>query len=131
MAASNFLEESILNYFFRKQSVPQPTNLYLALYINDPTDSDTGTEVTGSGYTRQQITFGTPTQSGGKAVITNNQKIEYAIAGSGWGNVSHWAIHSASTGGNMLTYGAFSATNDIKQGNRVEVGTSNLEISMS
>lgn len=131
MAASNFLEESILNYFFRKQSVPQPTNLYLALYINDPTDSDTGTEVTGSGYTRQQITFGTPTQSGGKAVITNNQKVEYAIAGSGWGKVSHWAIHSAFTGGNMLTYGAFSVINDIKQGNRVEVGTSNLEISMS
>jgi len=29
-AASNWLEEAILNYFFRNQSVAQPTQLYLA-----------------------------------------------------------------------------------------------------
>ena len=31
---------------------------YLALYTNDPTAADTGTEVSGGSYARQAITFG-------------------------------------------------------------------------
>lgn len=131
MAASNWLEEAILNYFFRNQSVAQPTQIYLALYINDPTDADTGTEVSGLGYARQQITFGTPTQSGGRGVISNNQKIEYALAGSDWGKISHWGIKTAQTGGNLLTSGTFSLVDDIKTGNRFETGVGAIEVTQA
>ena len=83
--ASNYLEEAILNYFFRNQAVAQPTAIHLALYINDPTDADTGTEVSGGGYARKQVTFGTPAQTGDKGVISNNAKIEFDIATTDWG----------------------------------------------
>ena len=129
-AASNWLEEAILNYFFRNQSVAQPTAIYLALYINDPTDADTGTEVTGEGYTRQQVTFGTPTQSGDKGVITNNQKIEYPIAIADWGNISHWGIKSAQTGGNLLARGSFSRIENVQTGNRFTIENGNLQVTM-
>ena len=129
-SASNWLEEAILNYFFRNQAIAQPTQLYLALYINDPTDSDTGTEVNGQGYQRQQITFDVPTQIGDRTVIANNQKIEFSIALSDWGQVSHWGIRTAQTGGNLLCRGSFSRVENIQTGNRFTIETGNLQVSM-
>lgn len=129
-AASNWLEESILNYFFRNTAVAQPTRVYLALYINDPTDADTGTEVSGLGYTRQQVTFAVPTQVGEKGSITNSQKIEFPIATEDWGNISHWAIRTAETAGNMLCRGNFRRTEKVQSGNRFTIDTNNLQITM-
>lgn len=117
-AASNYLEESILNYFFRNQSVAAPTRVYIALYLNDPTDEDTGTEVSGDGYERQQITFNAPTQVGGKAVILNNSKIEFPIAGSNWGQISHWGIRTDATGGNLMARGSWAKIDNVQTGNR-------------
>ncbi len=128
--ASNYLEEAVLNYFFRNQAIAQPTALYLALYINDPTDADTGTEVSGGAYTRKQVTFGTPAQSGGKAVISNNAKVEFDIATTDWGQVSHWGIRTAATGGNLLCYGAFSRVENVQTGNRFTIEIGNLQVSM-
>lgn len=128
--ASNYLEEAVLNYFFRNQAITQPTALYLALYINDPTDADTGTEVSGGAYTRKQVTFGTPTQTGNKAVISNNAKVEFNIATTDWGNVSHWGIRTAATVGNLLCYGAFSRVENVQTGNRFTIEIGNLQVSM-
>lgn len=128
--ASNYLEDGVLNYFFRNQSVAQPTAVYLALYINDPTDADTGTEVSGGAYARKQVTFGAPAQVGEKAVISNNAKVEFDIATTDWGLVSHWAIRTAATGGNQLCHGAFSRVENVQQGNRFTIEIGNLQVSM-
>ena len=128
--ASNYLENAILNYFLRNQSVPQPTQVFLALYINDPTDADTGTEVAGGAYARRQITFGAPTQSGARGVVSNNQKVEFDIASSDWGLVSHWGIRDASTGGNLLVRGSFSRVENILTGNRFTIEIGNLQVTV-
>lgn len=75
--ASNFLEDAVLNYFFRGESVTRNTNVYVALYMTDPTDSDSGTEVNGGAYARQLVSFGAPTQQSEQAVIANNDRIEF------------------------------------------------------
>lgn len=128
--ASNYLEEAILNYFFRNQVVAQPTTIYLALYINDPTDADTGTEVSGGGYSRKQVTFGTPAQTGDKCVISNNTKIEFDIATTDWGSVSHWGLRTAASGGSLLCRGSFSRVENVQSGNRLTIEIGNLQISM-
>jgi len=128
--ASNYLEEAILNYFFRNQAVAQPTAIHLALYINDPTDADTGTEVSGGGYARKQVTFGTPAQTGDKGVISNNAKIEFDIATTDWGLVSHWGLRTAATGGNLLCRGSFSRVENVQSGNRLTIEIGNLQVSM-
>lgn len=128
--ASNWLEEATLNYFFRNQVVAQPTQVYLALYINDPTDADTGTEVSGSGYSRKQVTFGAPSQVGDKGVISNNAKVEFDVATGDWGLVSHWAIRTAQTGGNQLCRGSFSKVENVQTGNRLTIEIGNLQVSM-
>lgn len=128
--ASNWLEEAVLNYFFRNQSVPQPATVYLALYINDPTDADTGTEVSGGGYSRRVVTFSSPVQTGDRGVISNNAKIEFDIATTDWGNVSHWGLRSAATGGNLLCRGIFSRVENVQSGNRFTIEIGNLQVSM-
>lgn len=128
--ASNYLEEAILNYFFRNQAVAQPTTIYLALYINDPTDADTGTEVSGGGYNRKQVTFGAPVQTGDKCVISNNTKIEFDVATTDWGSVSHWGLRTAASGGSLLCRGSFSRVENVQSGNRLTIEIGNLQISM-
>ena len=127
-SASNYLEEAILNYFFRNQAVAQPATLYLALYINDPTDADTGTEVNGGSYTRQVITFGAPAASGDKTAIVNNAKVEYPIATTDWGLISHWGVRTAQTAGSLLCKGAFNRVENVLTGNRFTIETGNLQI---
>ncbi len=64
---SNYLENALVNVTLRATSYTAPTTVYLALYSNDPTDADTGTEISGTNYARQSITFGAP--SNGAMVI--------------------------------------------------------------
>lgn len=128
--ASNWLEEAVLNYFFRNQSVAQPATIYMALYINDPTDADTGTEVSGGAYARRVVAFSAPVQTGDKGVISNNAKVEFDIATSDWGNISHWGLRSAATGGNLLCRGQFSLVKNIQSGDRFTVEVGNLQVTM-
>lgn len=100
MALSNYLEEKILNENFRTGTI------YAALYTNDPTDLDVGTEVSGGAYARQAVTFSEPTQDAeGKAVISNSNEVVFPTATSDWGTITHVGFRSAATGGNLLFYG--------------------------
>lgn len=127
-AASDYLETATLNYFLRNQAVAQPTSVWLALYISDPTDADTGTEVSGGGYARKQVTFGAPTQVGGKAVVSNNQKVEFDIATTDWGTIPYWGIRDAATGGNLLVRGSWSRSESVLTGNRLSVEIGNIQV---
>ena len=110
MNASNYLEVAILEHFLRGNTQNSPQNRFFALYISDPTDADTGTEVTGSGYARQQVSFGPVSQVGGKGTLANTAKIEFPVAGGAWGTVAYWGVRDALTGGNLLVHGALSAS---------------------
>jgi hypothetical protein len=57
---SNYLEDALINVTLRNTAYTTPTTVYLALYTTDPTDADTGTEVSGGSYARQAITMGAP-----------------------------------------------------------------------
>lgn len=128
--ASNWLEEQILNHFIRNAPVPSPQSVYLALFINDPTDANTGTEVQGGSYSRQQVTFSQPIQSSDKAVIMNNHKIEYPVATAEWGSISHWGLMTAPTGGNLICRGVFNRLETVQTGNRFVLEPNNLQVSM-
>ena len=86
--------------------------------------------MSGGGYQRQQVTFGTPTQVSDKGVITNNQKIEFATATADWGQVSYWGLKSAQTGGNLLCRGVFNRVENVQNGNRFTIEPGNLQVTM-
>lgn len=129
--ASNYLEEATLNYFLRGQSVARPENFYLALYITNPTDSDTGAEVTGGAYARQQINFSAPVQQADKATISNTERVAFPTATSGWGDVAYFGIRDAATGGRLLVHGAFNKPTTVSEGNKFIIDVGNLTVSIA
>lgn len=95
---SNAGETKTLNFLLRTDPV------YLALFLNSPTDAGTGTEVSGTNYVRKPIAFTAPVQIDGKGVIKNTVDIEFNQAGSNWGTVTHGAIFDSLTGGEMIVW---------------------------
>lgn len=112
-AMSNYLEEAILNAVFRNTPFTSPTSVHLALYTSDPTEADTGTEVSGGAYARRPVTFSAPTQVGGKGTISNSADVSFPVATAAWGTVTHIGLRSAATGGNLLYYGPVSNARSI------------------
>ena len=100
---------------------------YLGLYTVTPSDDGTGgTEVSGGGYARQAVTFGTP--SGGS--MSNSAAIEFPTATADWGTANGWGLFDASTGGNLVWYGAITTPRQLLTGDiyRVQIGNFTLSI---
>ena len=129
--ASNYLEDRVLNYFLRNQQVTQPSTLYLALYKTNPTDADTGAEVTGGAYERPVIAFTSPTQQSDKATISNSTRIEFQTSTSSWGEIAYYGIRDAKTGGNLLVYGVFNKPTMINEGTKFVVEQGNISVTMA
>lgn len=76
---------------------------YLALYVSNPGADNSGDEVTGGSYAREQITL-----QGTGNTRTNDAEIRFADLAAN--DITHYGILDASTGGNLLVYGALSST---------------------
>ena len=86
----------------------------LALYITNPgRDGTGGTEVTGGGYGRQAIVFGTP--SVGSSFNTN--EIVFSDATADWGTVVGFGIYDDLA--NLLRIGTLVAPRTIYNGDKV------------
>jgi len=128
--ASNFLETQVLNHFFRGGEIQSPPNLYLALYISDPTEADIGTEIQGGSYERQIVTFTAPQQVNGSGQIENDTQITFPTATADWGTISHWGIRDEETNGNLLTYGAVPIPKIITQDDEAKFNIGSIVVSM-
>jgi len=129
-AMSNWMAASVMNEYFRGSSVTPPAAVYLALYTTDPTDSDTGTEISGNGYARQQILFSTPVVVSGKTQIQNSATITYPTATGSWGDVAYWGVRTAASGGTLLAYGSFTQTKAISQGDQLHIAINAVTINL-
>jgi hypothetical protein len=102
MSFSDYLENAVLDHVFRNVALTSPVAVYVALYTAAPSDAGGGTEVSGNGYARVEATFGAA--SGGE--IANSSAVTFDPATGSWGEITHYAIFDAATGGNMLNHGA-------------------------
>jgi len=124
---SNYLENALVNATLRNTAYTSPSAVYLALYTADPTDADSGTEVSGTSYARQAITFGAPSNG----VTTNSAAIEFPQAGGSWGTVTHVGIRDASTAGNLLYHTALDASKTIATGDVFRVASGSLSVTLA
>ena len=92
-----------------KQSVANDTldsllsgSLYLALFTAAPTSTGAGTEVSGSAYARQALSFAAA--SAGQKV--SNAAVTFPSATGSWGTIVAWAVTTASSGGSQKTFRA-------------------------
>ena len=124
---SNYLENALINATLRNTTYTSPATVYLGLYTSDPGEGNTGTEVSGTSYARQSITFGAPSDG----VSTNSAAIEFPQAGGSWGTVTHVGILDASTSGNLLYYTALAASKSISTGDVFRIAIGSLSVTLA
>lgn len=130
-AASDYLEDKLLDHVLGGTTYTQPTTLYLALFTASTgleTNSPSAEVSTSStGYGRQTVTFAAA--SSGSAAT--NATVTFTTATANWGTVTHVAVMDASTGGNVLFHGAVTASKTIETGDTFQVSSGNLTISLA
>ena len=124
---SNYLENALINVTLRATSYTAPTTVYVALYLTDPTDADTGTECSGTSYARQSVTFGAPSNG----ASTNSAAVEFPQAGSSWGTITHIGLRDALTTGNLLYHTALDASKTIATGDVFRIATGSLSVTLA
>lgn len=115
MGFSNVVANEILTNYYRTDPV------YLALYLTDPTDNDTGTEVAGGDYARIEIPFGAIFDDAGKRAIANAVELQSNVATADWGTVTFIALRTAATGGGMISKAQLQTPKTILAGERFAV----------
>lgn len=124
---SNYLENALVNGTLRGTTYTAPTTVYVALYTTDPTDADTGTEVSGGSYARQSVTFGAPSNG----VSTNSAAVTFPTATASWGTIGWIGIRDASSGGNLLYHAPLTASKTISSGDIFTISTNNLSVTLA
>ena len=126
---SNFLENALINATLRATTYTSPATVYVSLYTTDPTDADSGTEVStsGTGYARTAVTFGAPSNG----VSTNSADVTFPTATASWGTVTHIGIHDASTSGNLLFHTPLDTSKTIDSGDIFKITTGNLSVTLA
>ena len=121
---SNYLENKVIDHFLGTSSTSAPSNVYMGLFTSNPTDANSGTEVSGNGYSRQVITFNAA--SSGSA--TNSGTVTFTASGGNWGTITHFGIFDASSSGNLLYHGALTDDKVIEDGDSLVVAASAITI---
>lgn len=116
MSLSDYGENQMLNTFAAGGTY------YLALFTAAPADTGGGVEVSGGGYARQGVTFGTASDG----TIKNTNVMEFPTATENWGTCTAWGLFDASSGGNLVWYGAVAPARELIAGDIYRVNVGNL-----
>ena len=139
-AASNYLENKLLDHTLRYGTAPYTGvgTLYLALFNNTSTNTATNleagtltdeTSTSGTAYARTAITFG----AASSGTSTSSNTVTFSAATASWGTITHVAIMDGATAGagNVLFYGAVTTSKTIDTGDTFQVSSGSLTISLA
>lgn len=103
-----------------------PITLYIALFTVAPSDSASGTEVSGGSYARVSSSGKWAAPSAGS--VATNATITFPTATGSWGTVVAWAGFDASTTGNRLVWGDLTANKTVGSGDTASFASGALTI---
>lgn len=135
-AASNYLENKVLDHVLTATSYTAPSTRYLALFINTSGNAATNLEAgtltdevstSGTAYSRQTVTFA----SASSGTSATNATVTFSAATANWGTITHVAVMDASTSGNVLFWGAVTTSKTIETGDTFQVTSGNLTVSLA
>ncbi len=137
-AASNYLENKLLDHVLTATSYTAPGTRYLALFTNTSGSAAANLEAgtlsdevstSGTAYSRKAITFAAA--SGGSSA--SNATVTFDAATANWGTITHVAVMDGGTAGagNVLFYGAVTTSKTIETGDTFQVSSGNLTISLA
>ena len=126
-AMSNYLENKVLDYVLRDQADWAPAAVYLSLHTADPTDAGTGAECSGGSYARQAITFNAAHATAG--TIDNSSVEEFTNMPAC--TVTHIGVWDAASSGNLLFFGAVTASKAVGSGDTISLSEGSLDITLA
>ena len=124
---SNYLENALINVTLRNTAYTTPTTVYVGLYTTDPTDANTGTEVSGGSYARTAVTFAAPSNG----VTTNSADVTFPTCTASWGTVGWIGILDSLTTGNLLYHTPLDVSKTIDSGDIFKIATGNLSVTLA
>jgi hypothetical protein len=125
---TNYLENQMIDWFFRGQTFTPPASLHFALFTVAPTDTGGGNEVSGGSYARvsvaRSLTSFAGTQSAGSTTAStgtgggtsNNAAITFPAPTANWGSIVAVGVFDAASGGNLLLYGNLTQAKTVNNG---------------
>jgi hypothetical protein len=136
-AASNYLEEKILNHVLTATAYTQPAR-HIALFTNTSGNAAANLEAgtltdeistSGTAYARKTVTFAAA--SGGSSAT--NATVTFDAATASWGSITHVAVMDSGTAGsgNVLFWGAVTTAKTIDSGDTFQISSGNLTISLA
>ena len=126
MAMSAYLQNALINATVRNTSYTSPSTVYASLYSVIPTETSGGTEISGSGYSRQTVTFAAPALG----IAASNVSVTFSCSGSAWPTVVAFGITDDSTGGNLLYYKGI-ASRTVNSGDSVVFASGDITITLT
>jgi len=137
-AASNYLENKVLDHVLTATTFTAPAARYLALFNNTSGNAATNLEAgtltdevstSGTAYARVAITF----NAASSGSSTNNGAVTFATATASFGSITHVAVMDSDTegSGNVLFWGAVTTAKTIDTGDTFQVANANLTISLA
>lgn len=124
---SNYLENALINGTIRGTTFTAPTTVYVALFTSDPTDANTGTEVSGGSYARTAVTFAAPTNG----VTTNNADVTFPQATASQGTIGWIGLMDSLTSGNLLYHTPLDVAKTIDSGDIFKIATGSLSVTLA
>lgn len=122
---SDYLENKVLDHVLRNTAYTPAATIYVGLYTAAPSDSGGGTELSGNGYSRQSCAFSAA--SGG--ATANSGSVTFGPnTTANWGTVTHFGLFDASSGGNLLYWGALASSKVVEVGDSLVFGAGDLDV---
>lgn len=128
-ALSDYAEKLLLDFLMTTGSATRPTAWYVALFTDATTDAGGGTEVSGSGYARQTVTFAAASSPGGTTSNTNT--VTFTASGGNWGTVTNVGIYDSLSGGNLLWHGALTSSKTVNDGDTLQFAINDMDLTLS
>jgi hypothetical protein len=135
-AASNYLENKLLDHTLTATGFTAPAARYLALFTNTSGSAATNLEAgtltdevstSGTAYARKAVTFA----AASSGTSATNATVTFDAATANWGTITHIAIMDATTSGNVLFWGAVTTSKTIETGDTFQVSSGNLTVSLA
>ena len=129
-------EKKVLDYLLRNTSLSlDASNNWIALFTAAPSDSSTGTEVTGGSYARVAINrTGTGwSASSGTTPATSNPAatVTFATATANWGTIVSFGICNSLAGAlstDLMFWGDLSASKVVNNGDTASFAAASLSV---
>jgi hypothetical protein len=131
MSFSDYLENKVLDHVLGGGDYSRPGTVYIGLSTTAITDSTAATEPSGGSYARVAVvndsTNFPAAESGSKA---NGMPITFPAATASWGTIVGFFIADAASEGNVLAYGALSASQAVASGETINFAVGALTITL-